>query len=473
MNPPDPNSKQPLWRRLVAFIIALAMLGIGILLLVDFFGGSQTAAAFTRVGGQTHVETALEASRLWYKKPGEPVKQPVAVSAVASREESIILGAAQCAMARDVPLFFRSGDPKQKRVVDAKIDSWGLHAFDVTYPGDVNRCMQGKSRDEIKGLSAYDLPDLPFPDLPVARIRDKPSHEPRQMNDQPVAVATGSGSAPARDGLAPVVVFAAEWSPGFAPDIAVGLALAAHMARADGDASLVVVSRYVEANPKLDALLREQRRLVKGGVILGDQKILSENTRALLRQLLTATDRQGFLGEARTMLGSIEPLVAALVALFALGAVYQTAPREEDLPKLGEYARKLRYPVVKPFQKLREFIVKTIRRNKSNLQPTLTTWLESLGNDQKQRVTIGLISGDKFTGTLIPPKGDSRAVTVIQLHVGTPDLQKPDEVFSQRLESVFLRVEDIESIGVFPQRPAPDAKSSPDGNDPAAKVSSG
>jgi hypothetical protein len=90
--------------------------------------------------------------------------------------------------------------------------------------------------------------------------------------------------------LAPEIVFAAAKSRTDLPDLAVGLALAGHLARSE-KVSLVVMPRYLEADPKLEHLLRTQHELVQGGVVLGQSGILSENTRALLREVLTSPDQ--------------------------------------------------------------------------------------------------------------------------------------------------------------------------------------
>jgi hypothetical protein len=127
------DDKGPLWQRLLVFIIALAVLGIGIWLLVDISVGTPTAAAFTRVGGETHVETALEASRFWTTESGR-----VVTVSPAAGQEAIMLGAAQCAMAYDAPLLFRSQDPKRKRAVDATIAGRGLSPIDVASGDDGN-----------------------------------------------------------------------------------------------------------------------------------------------------------------------------------------------------------------------------------------------------------------------------------------------------------------------------------------------
>lgn len=62
--------------RLVAFLAALAITGIGIWLIVDKWVPKLVAGAFTRVGGETRIETALEASSLWREPPRGVVTIP-------------------------------------------------------------------------------------------------------------------------------------------------------------------------------------------------------------------------------------------------------------------------------------------------------------------------------------------------------------------------------------------------------------
>ena len=129
-----------------------------------------------------------------------------------------------------------------------------------------------------------------------------------------------------RDTLAPVVVFAAAIEPGDPPDVAVGMALAAHMARANREkVSLVVVPHYLESDLKLEDKLENQHELVTTGVVLGQTPTVPEDTRALLRQLLTSTDRQGVAAQVQDNLGSVGSLIAALLALVGLGTVARIA----------------------------------------------------------------------------------------------------------------------------------------------------
>jgi hypothetical protein len=111
------------------------------------------------------------------------------------------------------------------------------------------------------------------------------------------------------------------------PDVAVGLALAAHMARKDWPVSLVVVPRYVEADSDLENALRKRRRQVTGGIVLGPTEVIPEDTRALLRQVLAATGRSGVLGALQGFLGSLDALVAAILALLGASAASEGAEK--------------------------------------------------------------------------------------------------------------------------------------------------
>jgi len=110
------------------FIASLGALVAGCWLLYDVWQGQPVAAAFTRVGGETHVETALDASLFWTTAP----RRVVIVSTNAN--EQTMQGAAQCAMAYDAPLLFRSADPKLQRMVDATIANSSSRSSSTAWP---------------------------------------------------------------------------------------------------------------------------------------------------------------------------------------------------------------------------------------------------------------------------------------------------------------------------------------------------
>jgi hypothetical protein len=93
--------------KFVVFLVALAGLLVGFWLLWGVWRARPVAAAFTRVGGPTRVETAVEASRFWLTPPQRVVTTP------ADAGQGIMWGAARCAMFHDAPLLFTSPDPKR------------------------------------------------------------------------------------------------------------------------------------------------------------------------------------------------------------------------------------------------------------------------------------------------------------------------------------------------------------------------
>ena len=116
------------------------------------------------------------------------------------------------------------------------------------------------------------------------------------------------------------------------------------MARANREkVSLVVVPHYLESDPELENKLQSQHELVTGGVVLGETPTVPEDTRVLLRQLLTSRDRQGVAAQVQANLGSVGSLIAALLALAGLATVggiaapivveHRNAPNIEDTSK--------------------------------------------------------------------------------------------------------------------------------------------
>jgi hypothetical protein len=212
-----------------------------------------------------------------------------------------MLGAAKCAAHDQAPLLFTAPNPRENLVREAiKRLKGERRARDFLVPvkrlGDVKRCLIGVVHHSSR-WSRLMLPSRPLV-FPGFKHREK---------------------------LAPVVVFAARKAPRAPPDVAIGLALAAHMAeqrrtekKADREVSLVVLPRYLEADPKLEDLLRSRHELVKSGLLLGQTGILSDDTRTLLRQLLVSADERGFLAGLRGNLGDVEPLLAALLALLTV-----------------------------------------------------------------------------------------------------------------------------------------------------------
>ena len=311
---------------LVVVILILAILVlVAVLSVRDAVRGSRVAANFTRVGGPTRVETAVDASRFWLTPPACFVTIP------ADADQAAMFGAARRAMAYDAPLLFISRNPKRRRLVRATIDSWQTVPLISRSPEQP--LAGGSSQPEAMPTSC------PRNGHAASRVSTPEVSSQLLQYRLPITV---------RDTLAPNVVFAVARAPGDAPDVAVGLALAAHMAAAPKATalrvvsgvvtrdfatitvlrrvaaprpvvSLVVVPRFLETDAGLEDQLRNQHELVQGGVVLGSAGILTEDTHVLLRQILTSTDQQSVLSQIGTNLGLIGSLLVGLLALVGLG----------------------------------------------------------------------------------------------------------------------------------------------------------
>jgi hypothetical protein len=268
---------------------ALAVVAIGMYSLWGTWRPAPAAEPFTRVGGRTSVETAVDAARFWLNAPKTVVEVPV------SAKPAAMLKAAQCAIRNGAPLLYVAPNWKPLRPDRPTIDYW--HASIVHF--GMTACPRGDSR----------TPDITLLDVPA---------------QQPLTHLLPRVPAPGK--LAPFVVFAAAYTPGDLPDVAVGLALAAHLASTrDSQVSLVVVQPYLEADYALEKQLQNQTGAVTGGVVLGQTTTVPQDTLALLRQLLRAPDQQGLLSQIEANLGSWGIFFGALLALFVVGgSVAQT-----------------------------------------------------------------------------------------------------------------------------------------------------
>lgn len=325
-NPAEERAKFRLG--MVVLVAAVGVLLIDSFLIKEHFDGPPVAAPFTRVGGATHVETAVDATRFWLTPP----RNVVEVSA--SADEQTMLDAAQCAMAYDAPLLFAPShnEIQQKLVMDTLI-AW--HLDGKVKPPKNKEIITINSSGETAGCSAK---------AKKAAAKSGNRADTKELwtfSGAPSLVTLPAGFS-AQGTLAKTVVFAASWEPNFAPDVAVGMALSAHLVVASGHpVSLVVVPRYLEADPTLESKLESQHEVVAGGVVLGQAITIPDDTRALLRQLLTSRDWQGLLEQIDKSLGDIAPFVEALLAGIALWAALKTGRRviPELVRRIGQVSK--------------------------------------------------------------------------------------------------------------------------------------
>jgi len=408
-----------------------------------------SAAPFTRVGGQTTVETAVDASRFWLTPPKR------VVTTWTYESQDVMLGAARCAMDYDAPLLFMSPDPQQQRLVNATIGSWQKTATGegsarppvtkIQSMTNVTSCTAHRHPAYAKRLSTLEVPNQP--------------PQPSQLPPLPLVPDPN---------LASVVVFAAAIAPWDPPDVAVGLALAAHMATTGQTVSLVVVPRYLEADPRLVEQLSKQPAVVTGGVVLGQTPTVPEATSALLRQLLTSPDR---LAQIQADLTSTGGLVVGLLALLGLlsvaapevGSLVVLVADHRDLVAERKVARRIEAERIEAERieaerrEAERMKAERISRPEENrpeesLEPHMTEhsnpiwrgknkaaehrWRTALGD--KKEVTVWLRSGWKVAGTVIDNAGPIwRLKDATLTRQGYP---------SETAEFALVAVEDIELI---------------------------
>jgi len=292
----------------------------------------------------------------------------------------------------------------------------------------VTRCVATGDPDYASRLSKLEVPNQ----------KPQPSQLPR------LPPRRGVPPVPAGHTLAPVVVFAAALAPWYPPDVAVGFALAAHLATAGQKVSLVVVPRYLEADHALEDQLGNRHEPVTGGVVLGQTPTVPEGTRVLLRQLLTSPDR---LAQVQANLTTVGPVVLGLLALLGLGTAVRgvgeiggLAGQVAERTQLAERTRRSRERLGSTMAGVSRTVREAIGRNPP--QPSLAgaAWLTALGDNRQ--VTVWLRSGWKVAGT-VADRANVPAATVWRLD-GARLTREGDEPVEP--EFVLVSVGDIEMI---------------------------
>ncbi len=389
------------------------------------------------------MQTAVDAARFWPYPPKTVVEIPV------NAGQATMLEAARCAMENDAPLLVtppsRHGQP-----VTVVERHWAGIASTQGYGRPVPlHDLASCANVHVNGLSFLNVPSQRF------LTRTLPMVRPRHA-------------------LARFVVFAAAIAPGHLPDVAVGLALAAHLAVADGEqVSFVVVQPYLEADPVLEQRLRKQVEAVTGGVVLGQTPTVPEDTLTLLRQLLRSPPaQQSLLNQVQANLNNLGLLITALLGLVGLAAasqvivlvrqVYFDNPENVSNDKSPPNGIGETPPSPPPSkddgmtdipQTHEDTPTPPAAAGDTSKEKTKNNWPNALENARTVKITLWLRSGSVVTGTVKDVRANPDALGFWRLE--KPEFLADPSNYGRRrlrrdppLDYLLVPNDDIELIGI-------------------------
>jgi hypothetical protein len=407
----------------MVLVFAVAALLLGAVLLRAAVDRQPIQASLTRVGGSTRVETALEAARFWLDPPQRVVQ------VVADAPPAVVRDATRCAIRHDAPLLFTPPAPRRQAPVTSAITR--------------RQALVNKMQDRWSAL-------LDPNELLVSTFRGtggcpraKNSSSSDRLSTPKLDGGASSASFIERAGvrtsttLAPEVVFATAKNLDDAPDVAVAIALAAHLATGERAVSIIAVPRYLHADDALERYLRKQAELIRGGVVVGQTGVFPEDTRLVLRQILVSTDRRGLLGQLKNSLSDLEAVVlAALALLVGAGAAARAIPDAVRVSDAGRWNRVVyRVSEALPF-------VPPPRSPGPHTLATIDDWAEQLPDGRD--VTVRLRSGMTVTGNAALPDRGRSNTRVLRIESAT--VQSADNT-DVEADYVVVPVEDVEFLG--------------------------
>jgi hypothetical protein len=292
-------------KRLVA-LVALLVLIISVPLFLNALRRPVVPPSFTRIGGHSRVETAAEAAHFWPRRPMEMV------AAIRDEPGEMMLKAAADAAARDAPLLFI---PRSKELPTAlqQLLKDRPQACIRLSPGAENTKLIPKALHNRKCPSRSSAPSPNPTNVPVVAWSQQPPPERMSLSSTSTSVPPTSTSAsllPAVGGLNVVqpqdwkgstrLIFATAQHAPDLPDVAVAVALAAHLNSApdlrtapdDERFTVIVLPRYLQAEQDLAEVLRKHGTRVNEALLIGGSDAISDSLREVLKTTIVPLDSQ-------------------------------------------------------------------------------------------------------------------------------------------------------------------------------------
>ena len=376
---------------------------------------------FTRIGGETRVQTAIEASRLW------PMSGKQAfVTVPRSETQEAYWRAAECAVTHEFgpsPLIFESQNERQPpSVAQAALYLGGLP-------------VSGLSCANSAGAITEQCEDSNWNVLEVsasARSIRLPSWVPRCPE------------------LASTVIFAAAKSTRDAPDLAVALPLARQLSTTTRRVTVIITPPYLESDQQLRSFLGNSEQVVEDGIIIGGTTRIPQATESELTDLLARQEDAAWLQQVATALGPFGTLLIALLTLLSGWKLAQASAPIAEAVGIGlENRMKPLFERNKDKSTASENDAASASDHEEESEqggatastvedsdpgPDRAAW-RPLGLDG-QRVKIVLRSGDVITGTLANEPSDLagvRFLLVTDARLDSPRLDHPEAEATQLL----------------------------------------
>jgi hypothetical protein len=338
----SPNAEKPNERlkTKVSLVVGILVVLLAIWSLYSLYRPPDGARDFTRVGGSTRVETSIEAAHFW-SKPGPIVLAPTRAS------PENMLNAGLLAARLDAPLLLVGKtlrksmqrellrlrqQPQRERLCFVYAEPSLKRAIPERLRTEMRPC-PGLNDEPTQSMSPIHLvaPNNDF--LPSRTSNHLVSHPAESSSgcDLPSKLlellgrwlsTTSDPGANLRCDLPHTVVFATAQDHSDLPDVAVAIALAAHLEKAAAvdQAVVVMLPRYLESAHGLETFLHQQGTKVARGVVIGESGAVSNELRTSLRSVTTLTDLGAIVQGSSTLLEKLGVLIGLLLTLGILGA---------------------------------------------------------------------------------------------------------------------------------------------------------
>jgi hypothetical protein len=303
-------------RQRITAIFALLVLIPILALLYLAFNPTEGPPSFTRIGGHSRIETAVEVSEFW----------PATTDTILVRPHrgglKEILDAGLRAAADDSPLLLtpltKRAPAAVQKTLSKRQKACVVLIGESSETTQMPRALQ-KRADSCKGQSTS-LQGKPPPISMITFGTPSPlgdiSHS-ELLKEYDVRLMRQSGKECA---LPETTIFATVQHDPDLPDVAVAIALASHLARNQdfGHVGIIVLPRYLQIESDLQELVRECGSTVTEAFIIGGTDAVSGDLRDLLKVTVVPSNIEKQVAALKDTAAQVGQIVLAVALIFGI-----------------------------------------------------------------------------------------------------------------------------------------------------------